>query len=198
MVAGRRRHRPATWPVTRAVGHPRTADSRMPCRPARDDLNSNCSFARELTRVEVTMPCRLTGIRTAAGEPRDRNGSAAAPFGEAGVLAVRSLRAWARQPGPGSSRAGPLRRATGPASPARAGAALPARRTVSLQTPPLTGRFSVGTMSLCLTDRSRRDPSSPSRVGPGGALPPFTVGSRWCQRPGGAGPRPSPGDLPAV
>ena len=48
---------------------------------------------------------------------------------------------------------GPAPRATGPAPPTRAGAALPAARTVSLQTPPLTGRFPVGTMSLRLTDR---------------------------------------------
>jgi predicted dienelactone hydrolase len=59
-----------------------------------------------------------------------------------------------------ASESAPL--ATGPVPSTRAGAALWAARTVSLQTPPLTGRFPVGTMSLRLIDRSRRDPSSPS------------------------------------
>ncbi len=73
----------------------------------------------------------------------------------AGLLLVAAVATW-------SIASGPAARATGPAPPTRAGAALPAARTVSLQTPPLTGRFPVGTMSLRLTDRSRRDPSSPS------------------------------------
>ena len=54
--------------------------------------------------------------------------------------------------------------ASGSLPPARAGAARPAARTISFQTPPLTGRFPVGTLSLRLTDRSRLDPSSPSGV----------------------------------
>jgi len=75
----------------------------------------------------------------------------------AGLLLVAAVATW-------FIASGPAPRATGPAPPTRAGAALPAARTVSLQTPPLTGRFPVGTMSLRLTDRSRRDPSSPSGV----------------------------------
>ncbi|MGH3408196.1 MAG: alpha/beta hydrolase family protein [Streptosporangiaceae bacterium] len=74
-----------------------------------------------------------------------------------GLLLVAAVATW-------FIASGPAPRATGQAPPTRAGAALPARRTVSLQTPPLTGRFAVGTMSLQLTDRSRRDPSSPSGV----------------------------------
>ena len=75
----------------------------------------------------------------------------------AGVLVVAAVATWL-------IATGPAPRATGPAPPSRTGAALPATRTVSLQTPPLTGRFPVGTMSLRLADRSRRDPSSPSGV----------------------------------
>jgi hypothetical protein len=75
----------------------------------------------------------------------------------AGLLLVAAVATWL-------TASGPARRATRPAPPTRAGAALPPARTVSLQTPPLTGRFPVGTMSLRLADRSRRDPSSPSGV----------------------------------
>src|ERR1700694_2234389 len=75
----------------------------------------------------------------------------------AGLLLVAAVATW-------FIASGPAPRATGPAPPTRAGAALPAARTVSLQAPPLTGRFPVGTMSLRLADRSRRDPSSPSGV----------------------------------
>jgi predicted dienelactone hydrolase len=75
----------------------------------------------------------------------------------AGLLLVAAVASWL-------IASGPAPRGTGPAAPGRAGAALPAPRTVSLQTPPLTGRFPVGTMSLRLADRSRRDPSSPSGV----------------------------------
>lgn len=74
-----------------------------------------------------------------------------------GLLLVAAVATWLIASGPGP-------RATGPAPARRAGAARPATRTVSLQTPPLTGRFPVGTMSLRLADRSRRDPSSPSGV----------------------------------
>jgi hypothetical protein len=73
----------------------------------------------------------------------------------AGLLLVAAVATW-------FIASGPAPRATGPAPPARSGTARPATRTDSLQTPPLTGRFPVGTMSLPLTDRSRRDPSSPS------------------------------------
>jgi Platelet-activating factor acetylhydrolase, isoform II len=73
----------------------------------------------------------------------------------AGLLAAATVGTWLA-----ASRPAP--RATGPAPSTRAGAALPAARTISLQTPPLTGRFPVGTISLRLVDRSRRDPSSPS------------------------------------
>ena len=73
----------------------------------------------------------------------------------AGLLLVAAVATWLTASGPGP-------RATGPAPATRAGAARPAARTVSLQTPPLTGRFPVGTMSLRLADRSRPDPSSPS------------------------------------
>ena len=73
----------------------------------------------------------------------------------AGLLAAATVGTWLA-----ASRPSP--RATGPAPSTRAGAALPAARTISLQTPPLTGRFPVGTISLRLVDRSRRDPSSPS------------------------------------
>lgn len=59
---------------------------------------------------------------------------------------------------------GPAAWASGPAAPSSTDAAMPAARIGSLQTPPLTGRFPVGTMSLVLADRSRRDPSSPSGV----------------------------------
>jgi hypothetical protein len=75
----------------------------------------------------------------------------------AGLLLVAAVATWL-------TASGPAPRATGPAPPTRAGAARPAAPTVSLQTPPLTGRFPVGTMSLRLADRSRRDPSSPSGV----------------------------------
>ena len=61
----------------------------------------------------------------------------------AGLLLVAAVATW-------FIASGPAPRATGPAPPTRAGA-------VSLQTPPLTGRFPVGTMSLRLTDRSRGD-----------------------------------------
>jgi Platelet-activating factor acetylhydrolase, isoform II len=73
----------------------------------------------------------------------------------AGLLLVAAVATWL-------ITSGPAPRATGPAPAGRAGAALPAARTASLQAPPLTGRFPVGTMSLRLADRSRRDPSSPS------------------------------------
>jgi len=75
----------------------------------------------------------------------------------AGLLLVAAVATWL-------IASGPAPRATGPAPARGAGAALPATRTVSLQTPPLTGRFPVGTMSLRLADRARRDPSSPSGV----------------------------------
>lgn len=75
----------------------------------------------------------------------------------AGLLAAATVGAWLA-----ASRPAP--QATGPAPSTRAVAALPAARTISLQTPPLTGRFPVGTISLRVVDRSRRDPSSPSGV----------------------------------
>jgi len=75
----------------------------------------------------------------------------------AGLLLVAAAATWL-------VACGPAPRATGPAPAGRAGAVLPATRAVSVQTPPLTGRFPVGTMSLRLADRSRRDPSSPSGV----------------------------------
>jgi hypothetical protein len=61
----------------------------------------------------------------------------------AGLLLVAAVATW-------FIASGPAPRATGPAPPTRAGTALPGTRTVSLQTPPLTGRFPVGTMSLRL------------------------------------------------
>ncbi len=73
----------------------------------------------------------------------------------AGLLLVAAVATW-------SIASGPASQATEPAPPSPAGAAQSAARTVLLQTPPLTGGFPVGTMSLRLTDRSRRDTSSPS------------------------------------
>ena len=73
----------------------------------------------------------------------------------AGVLLVAPVATWL-------TASGPALRATGPAPPTRAGATLAAARAVSLQTPPLTGRFAVGTISLRLVDRSTRNPSSAS------------------------------------
>src|ERR1700739_627160 len=75
----------------------------------------------------------------------------------AGLLLVAAVPTW-------FIASGPARRTEGPAHTTPARRTPSATRTVSLQTPPLTGRFPVGTMSLRLTDRSRRDPSSPSGV----------------------------------